>query len=540
MKEPNKKEHKDHKNVFEDTPYVDLKTMQLDRDVGKILSEEICRKIEGVVIGKPSDDDLSIAVKDPSQIYIYDTVAYATDNKYKCTLFKADPKLVDLAVEFIFTVPAQAQGAPWTEWLEGKKFEGEELDVVSTDAAKHSGLDIDITGSIIEKGNKLIMEAISLGASDIHLEMFEKQLTIRFRIDGVLHVMDVITDMDQAAALVSRLKIMANMDISENRITQGGRISVQVKNEEFDLRVSIVPVPAGESLVLRLLNKGAFNLKLKTLGFNEPQFESYRKMVSFPYGIILVSGPTGSGKSTTLYASLKDINRPDRKLLTVEDPIEYDMEGIVQVQVNLAPKDEDKKVTFSKALREFLRQDPDVILVGEIRDEETAEISIQAAQTGHLVLSTIHTNDAVGVINRLKDMKVKPYLISSTLIGAVAQRLVRRLCPKCKKAVDVPDDMKPIMRKIPTIDKAQFFEPEGCPHCRRTGYRGRVGLFEILLLHEEIRDMIERSATAHEIFQSARKHGMRVLLEDGVEKAATGLTSADEVRRVCMMTIGDE
>ncbi|MCD4782777.1 MAG: GspE/PulE family protein [Candidatus Eremiobacteraeota bacterium] len=525
----------ERKSQFKDVPKVDLLTMDINREVAKILPEEICRKIEGICIGKPDGKTLVIAVKDPYHIYIYDEIQYVTGNKYKVLLLQGEPKLVDLAIEFIYRVPVQAQGSPWSEWLEKKKYEGEKLDVTSTGADKETVI-TDITGTIIEKANKIISEAISVGASDIHLETFEDQLTVRYRIDGVLHIMDVISDLAEARALIHRVKIMGNMDIAQDRITQGGRISVKVADQEFDLRVSIVPVPDGESIVLRLLNKGAFNLSLETLGFNEEQLETYKKMVSMPYGIILVSGPTGSGKSTTLYASLKEISRPDRKLITVEDPIEYQMSGVVQVQVNLAPREEEKKVTFGKALREFLRQDPDVILIGEIRDNETAEIAVKAAQTGHLVLSTIHTNDAVGIINRLKDMAVVPYLISSTLIGAIAQRLVRRLCIHCREKTTVPDYLRQYLT-AEQIKDAEAYKAVGCPRCRRTGYKGRVGLFEILIISDEIRDLIERNSTTGEIYRLSRKQGMKTLLEDGVLKFLKGFTSMEEVNRVCMRDI---
>ena len=338
---------------------------------------------------------------------------------------------------------------------------------------------------------------------------------------------------DVSKAIIKRLKIIAKMDIAQERITQGGRISVKVADREFDLRVSIIPVPNGESVVMRLLNKGSFNYSLGDLGFDKSSLDKYRRLLSKPHGMILVSGPTGSGKSTTLYASLKEINRPDRKLLTVEDPIEYEMPGINQVQVNLAPREEEKKVTFSRALREFLRQDPDVILVGEIRDTETAAISVQAALTGHLLLSTIHTNDSVGIVTRLRDMGIAPYLVGSVLNGGIAQRLVRRICPDCK--IEIPLSEKDrIVFEANKMPVERLYKGKGCPACHEYGYRGRVGIYEIFEVTPEIADMISKSESNADIKKLAVRQGMKTLLDDALAKAAAGSITVDEVHRVTM------
>ncbi|MEW6281913.1 MAG: GspE/PulE family protein, partial [Candidatus Eremiobacterota bacterium] len=371
--------------------------------------------------------------------------------------------------------------------------------------------------------------AISLGASDIHLENSELELTVRYRIDGVLHGMESF-DRRTAAAITKRLKIMANMDIAQERVTQGGRISVRVKDQDYDLRVSIVPVAHGENAVLRLLRKGTFNLRLPDLGLWPDDQALYEGLLEQPYGMILVSGPTGSGKSTTLYASLARINRPDRKLLTVEDPVEYEMAGVTQVQVNLAPREEDMRVTFARALREFLRQDPDVILVGEIRDRETAAIAVQAALTGHLLLSTIHTNDALGIVARLVDMGVEPFLIASTFLGGMAQRLVRRVCEKCAEPCELPERYQAVFDQEGL--EASLRRGKGCLHCRRTGYRGRLGLYEVLAVTPELRDLIARSAPEAELRQAVLRSGFRTLYRDGLRKAAQGLVTVEEVERV--------
>jgi type II secretory ATPase GspE/PulE/Tfp pilus assembly ATPase PilB-like protein len=331
---------------------------------------------------------------------------------------------------------------------------------------------------------------------------------------------------------------MAKIDVTQERINQGGRISINVGDSDYDLRVSVVPVPAGQSIVMRILNKGDFKTSLADLGFSETQLKLYRQLIHHPHGMILTCGPTGSGKSTTLFASLNEIVRPDRKVMTVEDPIEYRVPGVVQVQVNSAPRETDKRVTFANSLREFLRQDPDVILVGEIRDEETANVSVQAALTGHLLLSTLHTNDAIGAINRMKQMKVEPFLLASTILGVVSQRLVRRTCSDCAQPVQAsPEDLELFERRGIAADQVELREGPGCSKCRRTGFRGRVGIFEMLPITERIQDLIERDATKMEIFKQARLEGMRSLLDDGLEKVAKGIITLSEVQRVCKLDL---
>ena len=512
-------------------PFIDLSTMQLTRDVGRIIPQGIAKSIQGVVIGKPSSREITVAVKDPTQIHIYDHISYATKNKLRPVLVRADSSMIDLARDYIYTNFPGSREKTWLEWLEQKKYEMDKLDVKTVDEE----LDIfqgEIKGPVIEAVDRIIKEAISIGASDIHLETYENEMVVRYRIDGVLHTTKSYS-YKMASAIVKRIKITAGMDIAQDRITQGGRISVRVRDREFDLRVSIVPVPHGESVVMRLLNKGAFDYSLSDLGFDDNSEERYRSLLSAPYGMILVSGPTGSGKSTTLYASLSEISRPDRKLLTVEDPIEYEMPGITQVQVNMAPKETEKKVTFARALREFLRQDPDVIMVGEIRDEETAAISVQAALTGHLLLSTIHTNDSIGIITRLEDMGIESYLISSTLLGGLAQRLVRRVCEHCKESITPPPEVK-IKLEEQGISEFNLYKGKGCLQCHYTGSRGRLALYEILTVTPELRPMIAGKVESTQILKAACSQGMRTLYQDGLQKVARGLISYDEVLRVTL------
>lgn len=506
-------------------PPVDLTQLELDREIGSLLRQDIARKIDGVAIARDGNL-LTVACVDPMDPAIYDLIDVTTNHEFRAELCRGNPDQIRLAQEFVYNTPAARLDESWKQWLETKTLDSEAL-------GRGGG---EVTGEAVALADQLIKEAIAVGASDIHLEVFADGMRVRYRQDGVLRVINDIRDMSLAQAVIKRLKVMANMDITQDRITQGGRISVRVANRGYDLRVSIVPVPEGESVVMRLLSKGAFNITLEDLGFSEEHLRLYKWCISHPHGLILTSGPTGSGKSTTLYASLKSIARPDRKLLTVEDPIEYEMPGIIQVQTNTAPQEAEKRVTFASALREFLRQDPDVILVGEIRDQETANISLQAALTGHLVLSTIHTNDAVGIVNRLKNQGVPPYLIASTLIGGVAQRLIRRLCSHCK------EEYQPESEELERLSRDGFegstlWRPVGCEACRGTGYKGRVGLYEILVVTDEIRELIEAEATAMQIRRAAQKGGMKSLRHDGVRKATLGSVSLAEVDRVCQSDI---
>ncbi len=510
-------------------PFVDLREIDFNREVARSLSEGLCRTIQGICIGKVGERAITVACKDPSDVHIYDSIGMSTANAYSPTLVKADPELIDHALEFTFRSHHLAADATWGTFLERKNLDAEVLEITSQSAQVSFG-DEALEGPAVEAVDRLIKEAISAGASDIHLEPFPAGMDVRYRVDGVLRRVNHFPP-EEMGALVKRIKVLGNMDIAQERMTQGGRISLRIGSKEFDLRVSIVPVPMGESVVMRVLKKGAFTLTLSDLGFEPDREKKYRGILSQPYGMILVCGPTGSGKSTTLYASLKEIARPDRKLLTVEDPIEYQMPGIIQVQVNRAPREEEKKVTFSKALREFLRQDPDVILVGEIRDQETAEIGIQAALTGHLLLSTIHTNDSIGIVARLRDMECEPFLIGSVLLGGLAQRLARRLCPNCKEEREVPAEYCQLF--VAEGLEPKMYNGRGCKECHDTGTRGRIGLYELLEVTPEIRSLINSSALEEDLRKCALSQGYKPLLSDGIEKVYQGSVSLEEVLRVC-------
>ena len=512
-------------------PRLDLASFPLERSVGRLLPEAVARRIDGVCVGQPSARELTIVVKKPD-VYIYDHVSYVTNGAYKPVIMVADAALIDLAIEYVYKVGERHHHVTWREWLEKKRFHGQDLSLVFSQEQEALLQMEEVKGPAIEAVDRMIKEAISIRASDVHIETYESDVVLRYRIDGILHVMDTWPRRD-AAAYIKRVKIMANMDIAQEMLPQGGRISVRVSDQEYDLRVSCVPVPDGESIVMRLLPKGTFEMRLEDLGFGPGTLEIYRRLTEQPHGMLLVSGPTGSGKSTTLYATLAEINRPDRKILTVEDPIEYKMHGVVQVQVNTNAREEEKRLTFARALREFLRQDPDVILVGEIRDDETAAISVQAALTGHLLLSTVHTNDAVTIVTRLRDRGVEPFLISSTLLGGIAQRLVRKICPGCREEVPLHPTARR-MFEAEGVDDPRVFTGRGCEQCHRTGYRGRIAIYEVLEINDELRDMVASSANAGEIVRAAKRYGMTSLFHDGLRKVRDGLVPLEEVKRVCM------
>ena len=377
---------------------------------------------------------------------------------------------------------------------------------------------------IIRLINALLTEAIKVNASDIHIETFEKQLVVRFRVDGVLREM-VKPKRALAPLLVSRIKVMAKLDIAEKRVPQDGRISLRVGGREVDIRVSTIPASNGERVVLRLLDKQAGRLNLSSLGMADRDSKALDSLLQQPHGILLVTGPTGSGKTTSLYAGLSRLNDKTRNILTVEDPIEYNLEGIGQTQVN-AKAD----MTFARGLRAILRQDPDIVMIGEIRDLETAEIAVQASLTGHLVLSTLHTNNAIGAVTRLHDMGVEPFLLSSSLVGVVAQRLVRVLCPVCKQTHQ-PDIAEREKLHLNDDDTALIYRPDGCDQCNNTGYRGRAGIFEVIIIDETMRTLIHNRASESELIEYARQQGPSIRA-DGRARVLAGTTSLEELLRV--------
>ncbi len=380
---------------------------------------------------------------------------------------------------------------------------------------------------IIRLVNLILSQAVKSRASDIHIEPFQRYLKVRFRIDGILYN-TLSPPRHIHSAIVSRIKIMARLNIAEKRLPQDGRIEIKIGDRPIDIRVSTLPTIFGERVVLRLLDKSESLLRLEELGLSDKQLDTFLKLISQPNGIILVTGPTGSGKTTTLYAALSRINSPDKNIITIEDPIEYQLDGIGQIQVN--PK---INLTFATGLRSIVRQDPDVILVGEIRDLETAEIAIQSALTGHLVFSTLHTNDSAGAITRLIDMGIEPFLVSSAMNAILAQRLVRVICPYCKEEYNPPIfSLKEIGLDEETISKTKFYRGRGCSECSQTGFRGRMGIYELLILDDEIKSLISRTSDSNDIKREALRKGLITLRQDGAQKVLEGFTTVEEVIRV--------
>jgi general secretion pathway protein E len=381
---------------------------------------------------------------------------------------------------------------------------------------------------VIRLVSLVITNALDMRASDIHVEPFENRLAVRYRVDGVLH--DVESPPKRlAAAVISRIKIMANLDIAERRLPQDGRIRLRVQGKEIDLRVSTVPTMHGESVVMRILDKGGVALDFHKLGFMEDTLKDFIDVLMQPHGILLVTGPTGSGKTTTLYTALDRLNQPDVKILTVEDPVEYQMVGINQIQVK--PQID---LTFANALRSIVRQDPDVIMIGEIRDLETAQIAVQSALTGHLVLSTVHTNDAASTVNRLLDMGVDDYLLTSTVVGILAQRLVRKLCAHCREPYQaLPEMVEQLgISKLAGGGDVTLYRGKGCQHCSNTGYTGRFCILEMLPMSDPLRTLVMKHATSGELKAEAQRGGMVTMYEDGMRKALAGNTTFEEVLRV--------
>lgn len=402
-----------------------------------------------------------------------------------------------------------------------------EGDLRSLEESERDLLDLANEAPIIKLINLVITGAVKERASDIHIEPFEREVRVRYRIDGVLYEKFTVPR-SQQAAVVSRVKIMANLNIAEHRLPQDGRIKIKLSGKEIDIRVSIIPIAHGERVVMRILEKGNFLFSLEQLGMDARDHEHMDKLIKASHGIILVTGPTGSGKSTTLYAALQRVNSPDKNIITVEDPIEYQIAGISQIQVR--PK---IGLTFAAGLRSILRQDPDIVLVGEIRDTETAEMAVQASLTGHLVFSTLHTNDSAGAITRLVNMGIEPFLVTSSTIAIQAQRLVRKLCDHCKQSYHPePESLVEIgLRRDEPLAKS-LFVAQGCAKCSNRGYFGRRGIFELLVMTPVIQEMALRGSDSNQIKREARKYGMRTLREDGAQKVLRGITTIEEILRV--------
>lgn len=460
---------------------------------------------------------LKIAMSDPLDEYVLDALKLFSDKTLEICI--SGEKDVLEAIEQYFGSSVQM-----TSIMEGMREEGPEGDDMNLHEDVHHLRDMAFEAPVVKLVNMLITRAVESRTSDIHIEPFENNVKVRYRIDGALTDIESLPKRLQPA-VISRVKIMSRLNIAERRLPQDGRIKLRVSGRDIDLRVSTLPTAYGESIVMRILDSGSALISLEHLGFPRDALEKYDKLITMPYGMLLVTGPTGSGKTTTLYASLSKINSSDKKIITIEDPIEYQIDGINQIHVK--PQ---IGLTFATGLRHIVRQDPDIIMVGEIRDVETAEIAINSALTGHLVFSTLHTNDASGAVSRLLDMGIEAFLVSSSLVGVLAQRLVRVICPTCKEpfqpAQQMVDEIEFLQRNITTYYGA------GCDDCRHTGYRGRTGIFELMMTDGEIRRMILERTSADVIRQRAVEHGMKVLRESGWQKVSEGVTSVEEVMRV--------
>ena len=464
------------------------------------------------------ESELALAMADPTDGYTVNAFEMVTGRRVKPLV--AIPSELEAALERLYGAGKSAVG----QIVGGV----EQRDELSFDADVQQLKDLASEAPVIRLVSLIITNALETRASDIHIEPFENRLIVRYRIDGVLHEIES-PPRRLSSAVISRVKIMANLDIAERRLPQDGRIRLRVQGKEIDLRISTVPTMHGESVVMRILDKGGVALDFARLGFEEQTLKSFLDVLLEPHGILLVTGPTGSGKTTTLYTALDRLNKPDVKILTVEDPVEYQMPGINQIQVK--PQID---LTFANALRSIVRQDPDVIMIGEIRDLETAQIAVQSALTGHLVLSTVHTNDAPSTVNRLLDMGVEDYLLTSTVIGILAQRLVRTLCPECNEPYTaLPELVEELgLRKFANGDDITLYHARGCKACAQTGYVGRISILEMMPMTDPMRSLVMRHATATDLRAEAIKQGMVTMYEDGMRKALRGVTTFEEVLRV--------
>jgi type IV pilus assembly protein PilB len=496
-------------------PAADLSNYEPDPALTKLIPGDVAIKFMALPISR-SGRRLVVAMANPSNIFAIDDIKFITGYEVEPHVACETPlkKAIDRAYDSAGTMADVMKGME------------EDLAVVEEDdtAEADAGIAAADEAPIVKLVNSLIADAVRKGASDIHMEPYEKSMRVRFRIDGVLHEM-MSPPFKFKAALISRLKIMAELDIAERRVPQDGRIKIKVLNRTIDLRVSTLPTIFGEKIVMRILDKSNLNIDLEKLGFEPQAMKEFSGAIASPYGMVLVTGPTGSGKTTTLYSALSRINTPEVNVMTAEDPVEYNLDGINQVLVN-----EDVGLTFAAALKAFLRQDPNIVMVGEIRDLDTASIAVKAALTGHLVLSTLHTNDAPSAIGRMVDMGIEPFLVASSVNLILAQRLVRRICNNCKRPIELDAEvLRELQLDAADAKAAQFAEGAGCVDCSNTGYRGRQGVYEVMPMSPRLRDLTLDRVAAGEIKKTAIAEGMLTLRRDGLEKLKRGITTVEEI-----------
>ena len=501
---------------------ISLQGLDIPQEVLDMVPGDVAQRYKVVPVFK-NDNVLTVALGDPLDVDTLDGLRYVLKSNVEGVV--APPEEIAKAIANYYGRSSGAVESMLTEITEGTL-------ALPDEVQQQLVADADVSESdapIIKLVSLVIMEAFRSRASDIHLEPMPKKFRVRYRIDGVLHEVDSPPKRLQSA-IISRVKIMANMSIAEKRVPQDGRIQINVMGRDLDLRVSSIPTNHGESIVMRILDKAGIALGLPQLGFFADDQQVFERLIGLSDGILLVTGPTGSGKTTTLYACLNTINKPDRKIITVEDPVEYQMSGINQVQVRT-----DIGMTFSAALRAILRQAPNIIMIGEIRDLETAEIAVNASLTGHLVFSTLHTNDAPSAVTRLIDIGVKPFLVASSTRAIMAQRLVRRICEKCKEPYQpLETELRLLGPAAKQLESAELFHGKGCADCQFTGYRGRLGIYEIFQIDDQVRNLIFQQVSSTELRTKARELGMRTLREDGLRKVVAGMTTLAEVLRVTM------
>lgn len=499
-------------------PTINPSTYRIQSEALRILKEDLAKKFNALPLFQ-FDNSLTIAVSDPNDIDMIDEIIEAT-NMIEINLVLATESSIIKCIELYYSADQYALNQMQSSSGDGASGKKTKATVVSQEITEDT--------EIIEAVDMLIEESVKNGASDIHVEPREKDVRMRFRVDGVLQQYYSVPK-SSLPAIVSRIKILSDLDIAESRKPQDGRFRQNLKvGRHIDLRTSTFPTPNGEKIVMRILDGQASNIPLNVMGFEESVLEDWIKLIHAQNGLVLVTGPTGSGKTTSLYASLNMVNSVEVNIMTVEDPIEYQLDGITQGQVN-----EKAGVTFAAALRSMLRQDPDIILVGEMRDKETTELAVRAALTGHLCFSTLHTNDASSSYTRILNMGLDAYLISSTIRGILAQRLVRVLCDRCKEQYEPPNDLLDSL-KVQDDEEGTYFKPVGCMHCKNTGYKGRAGVYELLIPNTEIEDMVVKMAPAHEIEKVAIEQGMITLSEAAKRHVLSGKTSYEEVMRVSL------
>ena len=498
--------------------FVNLETMEIPRSVVELIPESVAR--ENVVIALALDDEaIKVALSNAMDFEVLDKLRFVLNREVKVAV--ASKESIQAAIN-------RHYGDTQTESVDSMLAEFTEtaIDFTETTAAGKA-LEEEESAPIVRLVNLIISEAVGMRASDIHIEPFEDRIRVRYRIDGVLVERDS-PPRRLLAAIVSRIKIMGKIDIVEKRRPQDGRIKTRAAGKDFDLRVSMLPTAHGQAVVLRILDRDNIKIGIRNLGFGEENYRKFQNLIRRPNGIFLVTGPTGSGKTTTLYSALGEINRPDRKIITAEDPVEYYLPGINQVEVK-----SDIGLNFARIIRAMLRQAPNIILVGEIRDTETADMAIQASLTGHLVFSTLHTNDAPSSVTRLIDMGVEPFLVASSVMAIMAQRLVRVVCAKCHESHSPdPSEIERFNITPDQLSEAHFLRGKGCNHCQHTGYRGRMAIFELMVMNSTLREMTFRSEPSQNLRRQARLFGMKTLVEDGLEKAILGKTTLLEVSKL--------